>query len=70
MPEALDFNSFFETYKSSVFEKQIDRLMNLYDEDFIAYDMWGRWSYVGGSSWREINEEWLGSLGSESVECD
>ena len=65
--QTLDFNAFFEAYKSSVLNKQVDKLMDLYDEDLIAFDMWGRWSYVGAGPWREMNEEWLGSLGSESV---
>ncbi len=67
MQQAPDFDSFFEAYKSSVLNKQVDRLMDLYDEDVIAYDMWGRWSYVGAGSWREMNQGWLGSLGSETV---
>ena len=67
MQPTLDFNAFFEAYKSSVLNKQVDKLMDLYDEDLIAFDMWGRWSYVGEGPWRGMNEEWLGSLGSESV---
>jgi ketosteroid isomerase-like protein len=67
MSPILDFNSFFETYKSSVLNKDVDTLMALYDKDFIAFDMWGRWSYVGEGPWREMNQRWLGSLGSESV---
>ena len=67
MQPTLDFNAFFEAYKSSVLNKQVDKLMDLYDEDLIAFDMWGRWSYVGEAPWRGMNEEWLGSLGSESV---
>ena len=67
MQPTLDFNAFFEAYKSSVLNKQVDKLMDLYDEDLIAFDLWGRWSYVGEGPWRGMNEEWLGSLGSESV---
>jgi len=67
MGQALDFDSLFEAYKSSVLNKQVDKLLDLYDEDFVAFDMWGPWSYVGGDPWREMNEQWLGSLGSETV---
>ena len=67
MQQTPDFDSFFEAYKSSVLNKQVDRLLELYDEDITAYDMWGRWSYVGAGPWREMNEGWLGSLGSETV---
>jgi ketosteroid isomerase-like protein len=67
MRQTPDFNSFFEAYESSVLNKQVDKLMALYDEDLVAYDMWGRWSYAGAAPWREMNERWLGSLGSETV---
>ena len=67
MEQTLDFNGFFEAYKSSVLNKQVDQLLDLYDRDLIAFDMWDRWSYAGGDSWREMNQQWLGSLGSESV---
>jgi ketosteroid isomerase-like protein len=67
MEQTLDFNSFFEAYKSSVLNKQVDKLLDLYDPDLIAFDMWERWSYGGGDSWREMNQQWLGSLGAESV---
>jgi len=67
MQHTPDFNNFFEVYKSSVLNKQVDKLTDLYDEDLIAFDMWGQWSYVGGGPWREMNEKWLGSLGSETV---
>ena len=65
MQRTLDFNGFFEAYKSSVLNKEVDKLLDLYDEDLIAFDMWDRWSYAGGDSWREMNQQWLGSLGSE-----
>ena len=53
MEQTLDFNGFFEAYKSSVLNKQVDKLLALYDQDLIAFDMWDRWSYAGGDSWRE-----------------
>jgi ketosteroid isomerase-like protein len=61
MEQTLDFNSVFDAYKSSVLNKQVDKLLGLYDQDLVAFDMWGRWSY-GGDSWREMNQQWLGSL--------
>jgi ketosteroid isomerase-like protein len=67
MASALDFNSFFNTYKSSVLKKDVGALMGLYDKDLIAFDMWGAWSYIGEGPWGEMNHKWLTSLGSESV---
>jgi ketosteroid isomerase-like protein len=63
----LDFNGFFENYRSAVFNKDVGALMALYDEDFIAFDMWDVWRHVGEGPWREMNQEWLTSLGSERV---
>jgi hypothetical protein len=39
MRQTPDFDSFFEAYKSSVLNKQVDKLMELYDEDLVAYDI-------------------------------
>jgi ketosteroid isomerase-like protein len=65
-----DFDSLFNTYKSAVLDKDVGALMDIYDKDFIAFDMWGAWSYVGEGPWREVNHDWLTSLGSESVVVD
>ena len=67
MTSTLDFNGFFESYKSAVLNKDVGALMALYDEDFIAFDLWGAWRYVGEGPWHQMNEGWLTSLGSESV---
>jgi ketosteroid isomerase-like protein len=70
MSPVLDFGSFFDAYKSAVFNKDVDTLMGLYDRDLVAFDLWGAWSHIGETSWREMNEEWLTTLGSESVLVD
>ena len=67
MAVPLDFNRFFNAYKKAVFNKDVGALMELYDEDFIAFDMWGAWSHIGAGPWREVNRKWLTTLGSESV---
>ena len=67
MDPGIDFHSFFETYKSAVLRKDVNLLMSLYSKDFTAFDMWDLWSHVGDVAWREMNEEWLSTLGSESV---
>ena len=53
MEQTLDFNRFFDAYKSCVLNKQVDQLLDLYDQDLIAFDMWGRWSYADANSWRD-----------------
>jgi ketosteroid isomerase-like protein len=66
----VDFGGFFDAYKSAVFNKDVDALMGLYDRDFVAFDMWDAWSLVGEGPWREMNQAWLTSLGSESVQVE
>ncbi|HEY4043031.1 MAG TPA: nuclear transport factor 2 family protein [Rhodopila sp.] len=63
----MDFINFFDTYKAAVLNKDVDALVDLYDTDLIAFDMWGSWSHIGEGPWRAMNQEWLGSLGLESV---
>ena len=65
-----ELNSLFDTYKSSVVNKDVDALMAIYGHDFVAFDLWGAWRHVGDGPWREVNQKWLGSLGSGTVEIE
>lgn len=55
MEQTLDFNRFFDAYKSCVLNKRVHQLLDLYDQDLIAFDMWGRWSYADADFWRDTN---------------
>jgi hypothetical protein len=41
MSPTLDFSRFFETYKSSVFNNDVESLMALFGKDLVAFDIWG-----------------------------
>jgi ketosteroid isomerase-like protein len=49
-----------------VLNKDVEAPMELYDNDFVAFDMWS-WAQEGEASSRETYRKWLGLLGSESV---
>jgi ketosteroid isomerase-like protein len=55
--------SLFETYKNSVFQKDVEAFVSIFDEKVRIFDMWQRWSYDGLSDWREMVENWFDSLG-------
>jgi ketosteroid isomerase-like protein len=55
--------SIFETYKNSVFQKNVEAFVSIFDEKVRIFDMWQRWSYDGLSDWREMVENWFDSLG-------
>ena len=57
-------------YKAAVFAKDVDRYVDLYDEDVLIFDMWGVWSYDGVAPWREMVTSWFGSLCTERVIVD
>ena len=63
----VDFPRFFDVYKTAVLDKDVDTLMSLYGRDFVAFDLWELWCHVGDGPWRAMNQDWLSSLGSESV---
>jgi len=64
--------SLFETYKKSVFQKDVETFVSIFDQNVRVFDMWQRWSYDGLSDWREMVENWFGSLGENKdiVEFD
>ena len=57
-----------ESYRASVYSKDVDAFAALYRDDLRVFDMWGRWSYEGSESWRTMAEDWFGSLGEERVD--
>lgn len=56
-----------EAYRAAVFEKDVDALMRLYDQEVRVFDTWGIWSYEGATAWRTMIEQWFASLGTERV---
>jgi ketosteroid isomerase-like protein len=66
MSAPVDFDSLFQSYRMAVLNKEVDALTSLYGRDVVAFDMWDAWRH-DGHAWREMNEQWLTSLGSESV---
>lgn len=59
--------SVFETFKSAVAEKNVDRLVDLYEEKVLLFDTWDAWSMSGREAWRSAVSEWFGSLGGERL---
>lgn len=62
--------SLLANFKSALAEKNVDALVDLYDEDILLFDTWDQWSMAGKGIWRSLVEGWFGSLGSESVTAD
>lgn len=62
-----DFTELLEAYKKAAFERDAEAMMALYDDDIMAYDMWGNWSLDGIGAMRTMVEGWFGSLGDEKV---
>jgi uncharacterized protein YndB with AHSA1/START domain/ketosteroid isomerase-like protein len=56
-----------DAYKASVFAKDVDAFLVLYDRDVHVFDMWGAWSHNGIEAWREMVVNWFSSLGSDRV---
>lgn len=57
-------------YKDAVFEKNLDALIALYDDNVVIFDMWGTWSHNGIDAWRQMAASWFDSLGTERVVVD
>jgi uncharacterized protein (TIGR02246 family) len=56
-----------ERYAAAVRAKDVASFVALYANDVRVFDMWGRWSYEGAETWRDMAAEWFGSLGTEQV---
>jgi ketosteroid isomerase-like protein len=56
-----------DAYAAAVWTKDVDALMALYDPAVVVFDAWGVWSYDSAAAWRKAVQNWLGSLGEQSV---
>jgi uncharacterized protein (TIGR02246 family) len=54
-------------YRTAVSNKDVEGVMALYADDVRVFDAWSVWTYEGAAAWRQAVENWLGSLGDETV---
>jgi ketosteroid isomerase-like protein len=60
-------HDYFIIYKQAAWDKDIERMIRLYDDDVIIYDMWANGYQTGLTEWSGVIKDWLGSLGEENV---
>ena len=58
---------FFTIYKASAWEKDIQSMIGLYDDNVVIFDMWEHGYQTGLTAWSVAIKDWLGSLGEERV---
>jgi len=56
-----------EAYRSAIWEKNAEALIDLYAADVRVFDLWGAWSYQGAEAWRKAIDQWFDSMGAERV---
>lgn len=56
-----------ENYKSSVYEKNVERFLSTYAPEIHIYDCWGNWESKGISPWKANVEEWFNGLRADGV---
>jgi ketosteroid isomerase-like protein len=61
-----EIESLLDTYKTAVFQKDVESFVSIFDDDVRIFDMW-EWVYNGVTPWREMVKSWFGSLGTERV---
>lgn len=59
-----ELESFFDAYKTAVFEKNVDAFIALYDENILVFDTWQEWTFEGIAAWKIMVNGWFESLGS------
>jgi ketosteroid isomerase-like protein len=58
---------FFTIYKQSAWNKDSERMIGLYDENVVIFDMWMKGYQKGLTEWSVVIKDWLGSLRDEKV---
>ena len=60
-----ELQSLTDRYAKSVYEKDLEGLLSIYDDKIMAFDMWQVWTYDGMKSWREMNTHWFEMVGKD-----
>ena len=58
-------SEFPDRYIAAVFEKDVDALMGLYDDDIRIFDLWGVWVYDSPAEWRQSVTDWFASVSEQ-----
>ncbi len=58
---------FFTIYKQTTWDKDAEKMIALYHEDVVIFDMWEHGYQTGLATWSVVIKDWLGSLGEEKV---
>lgn len=58
---------YFTIYKKAAWDKDIERMIRLYDANVLIYDMWTNGYQKGLAEWSVAIKDWLGFLGEENV---
>lgn len=69
-PNIQNIVDFFDCYKKAAWEKNISGMINLYDENVVIFDMWGKGFVNGLTEWSVEITEWLSSLNDEKVNAN
>ena len=62
-----DFKALFQAYSMAARNKDAAAMLALYDDEVLAFDMWGAWSLDGIEAVRAMVQNWFGGLGEETV---
>lgn len=64
-PVETEILGLFEAYRRAVYDKDLEAFLAIYNDELVAYDMWGVWSYAGLPAWREMTAGWFNGLGTD-----
>jgi len=59
-----ELQSLFDRYKQSVYQKDTESFLALFDENVRVFDMWA-WTYDGLAAWRQMVTGWFAGLGAD-----
>ena len=59
-----ELQSLFDRYKQTVYQKDAEAFLDLFDENVRVLDMWA-WTYDGLAAWREMVTGWFANLGAD-----
>jgi ketosteroid isomerase-like protein len=65
MATITDPPNLLDSFSDTVYQKDTEGYLALYDDNVLVFDMWQEWSYKGLPAWRKMVEAWFAGLGPD-----
>ncbi len=66
----MSYKMILDQYAQTVYNKDVEGFMSIYDKNVHVFDTWNEWSYKNRDEFKAMVMDWFTSLGNEKVRVE